>query len=187
MTIQHFSPIAIQRHRSSVGFTLLELMTVVLIVGVLASLAAPGFSSLIANNRIVSTRDAFGNALKMARSEAVFRKESTIVCATKDLISCAGSGIWQEGWLVFADLDNSGDYNANSDRMIDTFSGSTSLILGDGDAVGSVTFTANGTRATADPLRVQFCDSATDSTLKSKSVSVSAVGMVSYSEALNCD
>lgn len=158
-----------------------------LIVGILASVAAPGFSSLITNNRIVSTRDAFGNALKMARSEAVFRKQSTVVCATEDLVSCANTGVWAQGWLIFADLDNSGDYNANNDRMINTFSGSTALALGDGDGTSSVTFTTSGTRATADPVTVQFCDKATNSTLKSKSVSVSAVGMVSYSEAVDCN
>ena len=89
--------------------------------------------------------------------------------------------------MIFADLDGSGDYSADSDRMIDVTPGSTALILGDGDAISSITFTPNGTRATANPVTVQFCDKATSSTLKSKSVSVSAVGMVSYTEAADCN
>ena len=57
------------------GFTVIELMTVVLLVAVLAVLAAPGFQTLIATQRVKSVASALNESLWVARSEALKRND----------------------------------------------------------------------------------------------------------------
>lgn len=60
------------RPRSS-GFTLVELMVVVAIVAITATLAAPNFAQMLANYRVRSAAEGILTALNFARAEAVRR------------------------------------------------------------------------------------------------------------------
>ena len=62
--------------RRDQGFTLVELMVVVTIVAISATLAAPGFSQMIANYRVRSGAESIVNGLNYARSEAVRRNSA---------------------------------------------------------------------------------------------------------------
>ena len=55
------------------GFTLVELMTVISIVAILAAVAAPSFRQLIATQRIRSAASALVESLWFARAEALKR------------------------------------------------------------------------------------------------------------------
>lgn len=78
--------------RQSRGFTLIELMTAVTLLAVLAGLAVPSFQGFIANQRIRNTSFDFMAALMLARSEAVTRNGDVS-------FSKSGSG-WSAGWTV---------------------------------------------------------------------------------------
>jgi type IV fimbrial biogenesis protein FimT len=62
-----------RRARSSRGITLIELLTVVLIAAILASLATPSFRQLFANQRLRSATSALNETLWLARAEATKR------------------------------------------------------------------------------------------------------------------
>lgn len=68
------------RNRDS-GFTIIELMIVIALVGVIAAFAIPQFGRVIDNNRIVSTTNSAVGLLNFARSEAVRRGASVGVTA----------------------------------------------------------------------------------------------------------
>lgn len=83
------------------GFTMTELLIVVAIVGILASLAAPSFSQFIKSQKIKSMGTDLNASLSLARSEAVKRNKN--VTLSPDVVT----GSWQNGWQI-ADPDNAG-------------------------------------------------------------------------------
>ncbi|HEY4366117.1 MAG TPA: GspH/FimT family protein [Steroidobacteraceae bacterium] len=92
--------------RAAHGLTLLEMLMTLAMLGILSSLAVPGFTAL----RYDTTRTAAVNellhALFLARSESVKRGTVVSVCKSRDGSSCANSAPdWNIGWMVFVNED----------------------------------------------------------------------------------
>lgn len=60
-------------HASSRGFTLIELMVALTLVGLLLRLGMPSFTTFLRNSEIRSTAESISNGLRAARSEATRR------------------------------------------------------------------------------------------------------------------
>ncbi len=89
------------------GFTLLEMMVLVAMVGVITAIGLPSFKSMMVTSEVADTTNDLIVALKRARSEALKHGRDVRVCSSTDGINCSGvAGNWGEGWLVFVDLDN---------------------------------------------------------------------------------
>jgi len=99
--------------RGSAGFTLLELMTVLAVIGILVSIAIPSFGYMAANTKVKSASTELYLALIRARSEAVKRNRGVSISAHADG--------WQAGWRIIADANNDGDYAdvaTDDDRLL---------------------------------------------------------------------
>lgn len=96
------------------GFTLLELMTAVAILGILLGIGVPAFNNLIRGTQIAAESSNLMLALTLARSEAVKRGIRVSVCppTNANANECDEDGDWNKGWMVFADdFGDSGVYD----------------------------------------------------------------------------
>jgi type IV fimbrial biogenesis protein FimT len=82
------------------GFTLIELLVTMAIAVVLLSVAVPGFQTLSRNNRMTSIANSLVSSIQLARSEAINRNSPVQLCPSSNGTSCAGSGGWEQGWIV---------------------------------------------------------------------------------------
>lgn len=89
------------RPKATAGFTLIELMVVIAIVAILASLVAPNFRNVILDGRLTSTTNTLLGTLQLARSEAVMQRTTISVCtANGDKTACGTGTDWSAGALV---------------------------------------------------------------------------------------
>ena len=86
--------------RGGGGFTLIELMIVLAILGVILSIALPSFSEISLSTKLKAYANELVSSVYLARSEAIKRNTPMSLCASADGTSCAGSGDWEQGWIV---------------------------------------------------------------------------------------
>ncbi len=90
--------------RGARGFTLIELIITLVILGVLVAMGVPAYTQFVRDSRRSAVLNEFSAALNLARSEAIKRGVPIAVCRTSDGLTCGGS--WNGGWLVFVNTDN---------------------------------------------------------------------------------
>lgn len=78
------------QRRLTSGFTLIELLLVMAVLAIVAALAGPSFSELIASQRERAAASALYESLILARSEAI-KRNTTVTLTTTDLA---------QGWTV---------------------------------------------------------------------------------------
>jgi type IV fimbrial biogenesis protein FimT len=87
------------------GYTLLELMACLAIVAVVAAWGVPAFANLSRNAARTSQVNLFIQAIYLARSEAIKRNGVVSLCPSANGDTCAPSGDWSSGWIVFVNDD----------------------------------------------------------------------------------
>lgn len=88
------------------GVTLLELMVVLAVAAILLLVGIPSFASLAHSSRLSSATNEMISSLHLARSEAIKRGSRVVACTSATGASCAASGGWDQGWVVFHDANN---------------------------------------------------------------------------------
>ncbi len=92
--------------RRCAGFTLLEALVVMAVLGILLTLAVPAVSALRQQHQMQAQAEGLLDSLLLARSEALRRQQRVTVCVRGTDAVCDLTGGWQQGWLVFEDLNN---------------------------------------------------------------------------------
>ena len=88
--------------KTSRGFTLVEILVVVMLVAILSAAALPEFSSFMAKRRVNAIVNQLAASVKLARSAAQASGRNASICpVAPDGASCAGGNDWSSGWLVY--------------------------------------------------------------------------------------
>ena len=87
------------------GFTLYELLTTILIVGIILTLGIPNMMEFRQNSRMTTAANDLLSTFHLARSEASRMRAIVTICASADGATCTVGGEFEDGWIVFADTN----------------------------------------------------------------------------------
>lgn len=85
------------RRARAAGFTMIELLIVLVLAGILATVAAPNLRDLVVRNRLKTAASDLHFSLTLARSEAIKRNAAVSVEQN--------GGDWSQGWSVKSGTD----------------------------------------------------------------------------------
>lgn len=142
------------------GFTLIELMVTIAIVGIIVAIALPSFQSFMAGSRVTSSANNVVSAVAVARSEAMKRHANITIDENMTLNSNKG-GI---------------EVNAVGNPGIQQFLYNDQVLI----AFQQITFQSNGLRLGAGDLVILVCDKNVAG--KGRQVTVSKAGSTSVSD-----
>lgn len=127
----HIGQAAAPRQR---GFTLIELMIVLTMIGIMMGLGVPAFQNFIAGQRVKSAATELMGTVLIARSEAVKRNGTVTVTPTS-------STAWGNGWTVTASATTLQQQEALSGITVTTYTDSVCSAAG---TVNSIAFANSG-------------------------------------------
>lgn len=101
------------------GFTLIEMLVAVAILGILAAMAAPSLRTFIVRNTFSTIGNEFSASILRARNEAVSKNMCVTMCMSNTVDTTTGNGPtcltsgqdWQVGWIVFLNPDCNSNFN----------------------------------------------------------------------------
>ena len=111
-------PITSQHKQRSGGFTLIEIMVAIAILGILVAIAAPSFTATIRRFRAEAVRDELVASIQVARSEAIRTRRAVFMVRRTDCaLDTAAASVWSCGWQIVNDTNGDGLNNAGDTLM----------------------------------------------------------------------
>lgn len=99
------------------GFTLIETMVVLMVMGIILGLGMPSFLNLIEKMSTESEAKVLIEGLRTARLVAIEERQNVIACPSDDGSTCGSD--WDKGFLVFRNSDNAdGNTTLDADEEI---------------------------------------------------------------------
>jgi type IV fimbrial biogenesis protein FimT len=162
------------------GFTMVELIVVITIVGILMAIGAPSYKYVTTANRVSSEVNGLIGDLQFARAESIKQGLTVSVCSSTDGATCSGSSTWTNGWIVFTDVGTIGTVDPASDVVLRVQGKlpSNDTLAAD-NSINTVTFNREGfARNLPGTVNIKLHDSTSNSGY-TRCVSITVVGALS--------
>lgn len=139
------------------GFTLIELMVTIAVLGLSLAFGVPAFQNSLANSALRSSTMEMITALNVARAEAVNQRKLIALKAV--------NGDWNDGWMVDYSADGTGDWDADDATQtepLQRFNKRGTVTLAEANGVTLVEFRSTGLMTddagSAETLSITICD-----------------------------
>ena len=166
------------------GFTIVELMMVLIVAAVILVLAVPSYQGTIRRNAIMTETNRLRATLEYARSQAVSLGQVVTVRAIS-----ASANDWSQGWTVYADVGGEGNQDGIDGvdlllRTMNAGSPQADLVSNDGTVSDNdryVSFNPNGTlRRGGGDISFDVCDGPRSET--GRRIAISSAGRINVAE-----
>lgn len=127
-----------RRRHSARGFTLIELMTVLVIAAIVITIGLPDMREFVADQRVRTVTSDIIAEISFARAKAIEHSRRVYIQRT-------GAG-WNNGWRIYVDLNNSTTYDAGEElKVFDGFPPGNMYVCSTvGDFAANVIFRPDG-------------------------------------------
>lgn len=105
-----------QKKQEKYGFTLVELLVLLAILGIVTSFAIPSYTGFMTENRLSNQNTSLMLDFIFARGEAATRGKRITVCQSSDGASCSNVG-WGAGRIIFIDNGTTGSIDGNDEIL----------------------------------------------------------------------
>ncbi|QXZ10153.1 GspH/FimT family pseudopilin [Comamonas sp. Y33R10-2] len=120
--------------QQSAGFTLIELMVIMMVLAVMLTLAVPSFVSFQRNSELTSIANKLVGSINSARGEAMKVGRNALVTPND-------ASTWSSGWISFVDMNADNAYTEGTDILVQTQAA----------IVGYISITGNNNAAASPP------------------------------------
>jgi type IV fimbrial biogenesis protein FimT len=162
---------------------MIEMVMVMTIAAILLAISIPSYRYVTNANRIAAEINGLLGDMQYARAEAIKEGQTVTVCVSTDGATCsAGNVNWQNGWIVFADVNGNQIFTAGADTLLRVqaaFTGTDTFAAN--NALAAVTFNREGfaTGVTGVPAGTLISLHATPaSSASTRCLSVTQVGLL---------
>ncbi|WP_230660700.1 pilus assembly FimT family protein [Psychrobacter sp. I-STPA10] len=112
----YLSTIYYSKTYASVGFTLVELLVTIILVGIIIAIATPSFISLLYRLEAKDIRNKITTAMRVAKVESFTRHQYVIMCLANANNLCHKNAT--DRLIVFTDTNNNQRYDNNQDILL---------------------------------------------------------------------
>ncbi len=158
------------------GFTMLEILVVMVIVAILAGLAAPSFRTTIQNGRLNEAYNQLQNAVTVARMEAI--RQGNPIGLTSRV-----SSDWSSGYVVFEDANNDNAWDSGEEiQLWDPLNADMAVVTQNSSP--QLTFMADGSVSVQQVFII--CDARTGVNQTARRIELLVSGAAYGSKASSC-
>ena len=118
------------------GFSLIELLMGLTIVGIVLHLVSPAFATLIESNQRQQAAQALSSGIRTARNEAITRNQAVVIHGI--------NGDWGQGWRIILDISGKGEMDSDNPLLTERQSGPRVSIVGNSTVESSIRFRGQG-------------------------------------------